>query len=94
MIEVCDSLGKGSRPEFNGEEDHLHPLAHHLPKAALSTPVNSRKGVSARLLRHPAPTRKYPRDAHFCSRSSFDTSRGGAPPSIVNEYISNQKPPG
>ena len=50
MIEVCDSFG-AELPEFNGEEGHVHLLVHYPPKVALSTLVNSLKGVSARRLR-------------------------------------------
>ncbi|MET8054823.1 IS200/IS605 family transposase, partial [Streptosporangium sp. NPDC005286] len=60
MIEVCDSLG-ARLVEFNGEHDQVHLLVCHPPKVALSTLVNSLKGVSARLLRkeYPAHIRKY-----------------------------------
>jgi putative transposase len=41
----------GERREFNGEDDHVHLLVHYPPKVAISTLVNSLKGVSARYLR-------------------------------------------
>ncbi len=34
--------------EFHGEDDHVHLLVEYPPKAAVSTLVNSLKGVSAR----------------------------------------------
>ena len=95
MIEVCDSFG-AELVEFNGEEDHVHLLVHYPPKVALSTLVNSLKGVSARLLRkeYPAHIRKYLWGGHFWSPSYFAASCGGAPLSIIKEYIENQKRPG
>ncbi|WP_184759378.1 IS200/IS605 family transposase [Streptosporangium album] len=95
MIEVCDSFG-AELVEFNGEEDHVHLLVHHPPKVALSTLVNSLKGVSARLLskEYPAHIRKYLWGGHFWSPSYFAASCGGAPLSIIKEYIENQKRPG
>jgi putative transposase len=95
MIEVCDSFG-AELVEFNGEEDHVHLLVHYPPKVALSTLVNSLKGVSARLLRkeYPAHVRTYLWGGHFWSPSYFAASCGGAPLSIIKEYIENQKCPG
>ncbi|MGW2196971.1 IS200/IS605 family transposase [Streptosporangium sp. NPDC001682] len=95
MIEVCDGFG-AELVEFNGEEDHVHLLVHYPPKVALSTLVNSLKGVSARLLRkeYPAHIHKYLWGGHFWSPSYFAASCGGAPLSIIKEYIENQKRPG
>ncbi|MEU0478774.1 IS200/IS605 family transposase [Streptosporangium sp. NPDC006013] len=94
MIEVCDSFG-AKLVEFNGEEDHVHLLVHHPPKVALSTLVNSLKGVSARLLRkeYPAHIRRYLWGGHFWSPSYFAASCGGAPLSIIKEYIEDQRRP-
>ncbi|MGW0593193.1 IS200/IS605 family transposase [Streptosporangium sp. NPDC002607] len=95
MIEVCDSFG-AELVEFNGEEDHVHLLVHYPPKVALSTLVNSLKGVSARLLRkeYPAHIGKYLWGGHFWSPSYFAASCGGAPLSIIKEYIESQRRPG
>ncbi|MFI6451478.1 IS200/IS605 family transposase [Streptosporangium amethystogenes] len=95
MIEVCDSFG-AEPVEFDGEEDHVHLLVHYPPKVALSTLMNSIKGVSARLLRkeYPAHIRTYLWGGHFWSPSYFAASCGGAPLSIIKEYIENQKCPG
>lgn len=94
MIEVCDSFG-ARLVEFNGEHDHVHVLVHYPPKVALSTLVNSLKGVSARLLRKEFPVhiRRYLWGGHFWSPSYFAASCGGAPLAIINEYIENQKRP-
>ena len=47
--------------EFDGEDDHVHLLVNYPPKVALSTLVNSLKGVSSRLVRkaHPEICRRY-----------------------------------
>ncbi|MFD7447039.1 IS200/IS605 family transposase [Streptomyces sp. NPDC059909] len=95
MRAVCEDFGAELR-EFNGETDHVHLLVHHPPKVALSRLVGSLKGVSARRLRQefPARIRTYLWGAHFWSPSYFAASCGGAPLSIIKEYIENQKRPG
>ncbi|MFI6454899.1 IS200/IS605 family transposase [Streptosporangium amethystogenes] len=94
MIEVCDRFGV-RLVEFNGEHDQVHLLVCHPPKVALPTLVNSLKGVSARLLRKDcsAHVRKYLWGGRFWSPSYFAASCGGAPLSIIKEYIENQKRP-
>jgi putative transposase len=94
MAEVCTAFG-AELSEFNGETDHVHLLVHYPPKVALSRLVNSLKGVSARHLRQEFPThiRKYLWGEHFWSPSYFAGSCGGAPLSIVKDYIENQKRP-
>lgn len=81
--------------EFNGERDHVHLLVHYPPKVALSKLVGSLKGVSARRLRqeYPDHIRMYLWGAHFWSPSYFAASCGGAPLSIIKEYIEQQKRP-
>lgn len=37
--------------EFDGEDDHVHLLVVYPPKVAISSLVNSLKGVSSRLIR-------------------------------------------
>jgi putative transposase len=94
MAEVCDKFG-ATLTEFNGEADHVHLLIHYPPTVQLSTLVNSLKGVSARRLRQEFPEhiRKYLWCNHFWSPSNFVASAGGAPLSIIAEYITNQKRP-
>jgi len=41
--------------ESHGEDDHVHLLVEYPPKVAISTLVNSLKGVSARHLRQQYP---------------------------------------
>lgn len=66
------------------------------PKVAISKLVGSLKGVSARRLRQEIPNRirRYLWGAHFWAPSYFTASCGGAPLSILKEYIENQKRPG
>ena len=91
---VCDDLDV-TLVEFNGEPSHVHLLIHYPPTLALSTLVNSLKGVSARLLRKEFThhIQQYLWGTHFWSPSYFVGSCGGAPLQIVKDYIENQKRP-
>ncbi|MFC4010729.1 IS200/IS605 family transposase [Nonomuraea purpurea] len=95
MLEVCDTFG-AILVDFNGEHDHVHPLVRHPSEVALSVLVNSLKGVSSRLLRKEfgPHVRRYLRGGHFWPTSYLAASCGGAPLSIIEEYIENQKRPG
>lgn len=95
MRDVCEGLG-AELAEFNGEDDHVHLLVRYPPKLAISTLVNRLKGVSAHRLRQefPAHVRKYLWGNHFWSPSYFAASCGGAPLSVIKEYIGQQKRPG
>jgi putative transposase len=81
--------------EFEGEDDHVHLLVVYPPKVAVSSLVNSLKGVSSRLIRK----KNYPelREKLFgnslWSPSYFAGSCGGAPISILRQYIENQRSP-
>jgi putative transposase len=80
--------------EMNGEVDHVHLLINYPPKHSVSTLVNSLKGVSSRLLRLERPDiqQRYWRGVLW-SPSYFAASCGGAPMSILREYIEQQKTP-
>ena len=80
--------------EFNGEENHVHLLVNYPPSVSLSKLVNSLKGVSSRLLRlqHPELERLYWKNVLW-SPSYFASSCGGAPISIIKQYIEQQKTP-
>jgi putative transposase len=94
MREVCTDFEAELR-QFNGDEDHVHLLVHYPPKVQLSKLVNSLKGVSARLLRkeHDTHVRRYLWGGHFWSGSYFAGSCGGAPLTVVRQYIENQQRP-
>jgi putative transposase len=81
--------------EFNGESNHVHLLVNFPPKVALSKLVNSLKGVSSRRLRqeYPELVRHYWRARRLWSGSYFAGSVGGAPLSIVKQYIEQQNRP-
>jgi putative transposase len=69
-------------------------LVEYPPKVAMSALVNSLKGVSGRLLRKERLDiqRRY-RKGVLWSPSYFAASCGGAPISIVRQYIEQQKTP-
>ncbi|CAM3573344.1 IS200/IS605 family transposase [Polaromonas hydrogenivorans] len=79
--------------EFEGEDDHVHLLVNYPPKVAVSALVNSLKGVSSRMIRQ----KKYPSiaeklwDGALWSPSYFAGSCGGAPISIIRQYIEQQQ---
>ena len=80
--------------EVDGEDDHVHLLVEYPPKLAVSALVNSLKGVSSRLLRKERPDI---RDRYWkgvlWSPSYFASSCGGAPISIIRQYIEQQQTP-
>lgn len=81
--------------EFNGEANHVHLLVNFPPKVALSRLVNSLKGVSSRRLRKEFPdlVRHYWRAQRLWSGSYFAGSVGGAPISVLRQYIEQQERP-
>ncbi|MEU8054704.1 IS200/IS605 family transposase [Microbispora bryophytorum] len=81
--------------DFNGENNHVHLLVNFPPKVALSKLVNSLKGVSSRRMRQEFPdlVRHYYRASKLWSGSYFAGSAGGAPLSIVKQYIEQQNRP-
>ena len=82
--------------EFDGEDDHVHLLVNYPPKHAVSSLVNSLKGVSSRLIRkrgYPSLQRKL-WGGSLWSPSYFAGSCGGAPIAVLRQYIENQRSPG
>lgn len=91
---VCADLG-AELVEFNGEADHVHLLVSYPPTLAVSTLVQRLKGRTAYVVRREftgACVR-----AHMCghlwSPSYFAVSCGGAPLSIIKQYIDGQARP-
>ena len=80
--------------EMGGEDDHVHLLVEYPPKVAVSNLVISLKGVSSRLLRKERPDveKRYWKGVLW-SPSYFASSCGGAPISIVRQYIEQQQTP-
>ena len=94
MRDVCADFECGLA-EFNGESNHVHLLVHFPPKVALSRLVNSLKGVSSRRLRQEFPelARHYYRANKLWSGSYFAGSVGGAPITVLRQYIEQQNRP-
>jgi putative transposase len=92
MRKVCADFEADLR-EFNGEADHVHLLVNYPPKVSVSALVNSLKGVSARMLRseYTGKVNRARMNGHFWSPSYFAASCGGAPLSIIRQYIEQQQ---
>ena len=90
---VCVNL-EASLIEMDGEDNHVHLLVEYPPKLSVSVLVNSLKGVSSRMLRKERPDLKirYWKNMLW-SPSYFASSCGGAPISIIRQYIEQQKTP-
>lgn len=94
MGEVCADLG-AELVEFNGEADHVHLLAAYPPTLAISTLVQRLKGRTAYAIHREytgACVRARMR-GHLWSPSYFAVSCGGAPLSIIKQYIDGQARP-
>ena len=81
--------------EFDGENDHVHLLVNYPPKVSISKLVNSLKGVSSRMIRqknYPSIREKLWGGALW-SPSYFAGCCGGAPISIIRQYIEQQNTP-
>jgi putative transposase len=90
---VCSDF-ESELVECDGEADHVHLLVNYPPKIAVSSLVNSLKGVSSRLLKKRFPsihTKLW--HGSLWSSSYFAASCGGAPISILRQYIQNQSSP-
>lgn len=94
MRAVCDDFS-ATLVEFNGEDDHVHLLVEYPPTVQISKLVNSLKGVSARRLRdeHRKWVNQHSMNGQLWSPSYFAASCGGAPISIVRQYIEQQRRP-
>jgi len=94
MQKVCEDF-EAELAEFNGDADHVHLLVNYPPKVAVTKLVNSLKGVSARVLRRDFTGRlNHARThGHLWSPSYLAASCGGAPLSIINQYIEQQNRP-
>jgi len=91
MRDVCRDF-ETELVEFNGENSHVHLLVNFPPKVALAKLVNSLKGVSSRRMRQEFPDlrRDYYRANKLWSGSYFAGSVGGAPLSVLRQYIEQQ----
>lgn len=91
---VCQDF-EAELVEFDGEKDYVHLLINYPPKVSVSRLVNSLKGVSSRLIRkkrYACIQDKLWAEALW-SPSYFAASCGGAPISIIKQYIEQQDTP-
>ncbi len=93
MQDVCHDF-EVELTAFEGEDNHVHLLINYPPQVQLSKLVNSLKGVSSRMLRKhmPAITNRYYKNVLW-SPSYFAASCGGAPLSIIKQYVEQQNRP-
>lgn len=82
----------GELLEFNGEADHVHMLLSIPPKSAPAALVNNLKTVSSRLIRKEFSDQleKFYWQPVFWSRSYCIITCGGAPLSVIKQYIEQQ----
>jgi putative transposase len=95
LREICTRLmltWEGELLEFNGEPDHVHLLISIPPKVAPAAMVNNLKTVSARLVRKEFKEHlaKFYWKPVFWSRSYCIITCGGAPLSVIKQYIEQQ----
>ena len=94
MRTVCSDLDV-ELVEFNGETDHVHLLVAYPPTRAISTLIQHLKEPTAHPVRHEFTGRcvRARMRGHLWSPSHFAVSRGGAPLSIIKQYIHGQARP-
>lgn len=94
MRTVCSDLDV-ELVEFNGETDHVHLLVAYPPTMAISTLIQRLKGRTAHAVRHEFTGRcvRARIRGHPWSPSHFAVSCGGAPLSIIKQYIHGQARP-
>lgn len=93
FAKVCRDFG-AELVECSGEDDHVHLLVTYPPTVTMSKLVNSLKGVSSRRLRdiRPEVSDRYSQGVLW-SPSYFVASCGGAPLSVIAEYVRSQREP-
>jgi len=81
--------------EVNGEPDHVHLLFTLPPKHALADFVNALKTGTSRRLRSefPEEVKRFYQQPVLWSRSYGVISSGGAPVSVLRQYIAQQDRP-
>lgn len=77
--------------EWGYEEDHVHIIFKAHPNSSLSKFINAYKSASSRLIKKENPDiRKKLWKEMFWSRSFCLLTAGGAPLSILREYVQSQ----
>ena len=94
LRKVCEDF-QAQLVEMDGEDDLVHLLVNYPPSVWVSKLVNSLKGASSRRLRTERPdiAKRYYWRAALWSPSYFAASCGGAPISVVRQYIEQQATP-
>ena len=94
FAKVCTGF-EAQLVEMDGEDDHVHLLVSYPPKVSVSAMVNSLKGASSRVLRKERPdiAKRFYYKGVLWSPSYFASSCGGAPISIIRQYIEQQQTP-
>ena len=93
LKEILHAVAEETRAEILEMEvmpDHVHLLCEVDPQVGIATFVRLVKGRSSRLLRQEFPKLKS-RLPTLWTNSVFCSTVGGAPLSIVKQYIENQK---
>lgn len=90
----CEGWG-GKLMEVNGEPDHVHLLVSLPPNLDLSRFVNNLKTTTSRLIRKEFAdeVNRFYRKPVLWSRSYCAISCGGAPLSVIKQYIERQSAP-
>jgi putative transposase len=93
MRAVCAELDV-ELVEFNGEPDHVHLLLAYPPTLAISVLAQRLKGRTAYAVRreYSGVCVRARMRGHLWSPSYFAVSRGGAPLSIIKQYIGQARP--
>jgi len=91
FTKLCQTQ-KCSLLEFNGEGDHVHLLVDLAPDIAISKLVNILKTISSREIRREFKDQvdKFYWKPVFWSSAYCVISAGGAPLSVLKQYIQNQ----
>ncbi len=90
---ICQDF-EATLVEMDGEHDHVHLLVNYPPKVSLSKLVNRLKGASSRIMRRRfEDLRKRYWKGVLWSPSYFAASCGGAPISVIKQYIEQQRTP-
>ena len=94
VAQRCQDWG-GELMEFSGEADHVHALVSLPPNLDLSRFVNNLKTTSSRLVRREFADqlRRVYRKPVFWSRSYCIISCGGAPLTVIKQYVEQQEAP-
>jgi putative transposase len=94
MHGVCADLD-AELVQFNGEVDHVHLLVAYPPTVAISALVQRLKGRTAHAVRreYTGVCVRARMRGHLWSPSYFAVPCGGAPLSIVKQYIDGQARP-